>query len=134
VSDTAHSNQNRVHVENTIPLLRVESLQASIDYYLKALGFTLDWEVTPMASVSRDGHPIMLCEGAQGNPGTWVWIGVTNAGGLHDEFVSKGAEIRMGPKNFPWAYEMLVEDPDGHVLRFGSGPLEDQPFEEWSEE
>jgi hypothetical protein len=25
--------------------------------------------------------------------------------------------------NRPWAYEMQVEDPDGHVLRFGSEPL-----------
>ena len=23
------------------------------------------------------------------------------------------------PENYAWAYEMEVEDPDGHVLRFG---------------
>jgi hypothetical protein len=25
-------------------------------------------------------------------------------------------------ENFPWACEMRVGDPDGHVLRFGSDP------------
>ena len=29
------------------------------------------------------------------------------------------------PTNRPWAYEMQVVDPDGHVLRFGSEPRED---------
>ena len=24
--------------------------------------------------------------------------------------------------NYSWAYEMRIEDPDGHVLRFGSEP------------
>ena len=29
--------------------------------------------------------------------------------------------------HYPWAYEMRVEDLDGHVLRIGSGPKEDEP-------
>ena len=33
-------------------------------------------------------------------------------------------------ENYPWAYEMKVEDPDSHVLRFGSKPKEDRPFVE----
>ena len=41
------------------------------------LGFGVDWRhLDIMASVSRDGARIMLCEGDQGNPRTWVWIGV----------------------------------------------------------
>jgi predicted enzyme related to lactoylglutathione lyase len=123
-----------LHVGNTVPILRVEKLDASIDYYVNVLGWEVDWHMPgQMASVSRDQRGIMLCEGAQGNPGTWVWIGVSDAGRLHDEVAARGAKIRMGPKNFPWAYETLVEDLDGHVLRFGSDPLEDRPFEEWTE-
>jgi hypothetical protein len=34
----------------------------------------------------------------------------------------------MPPTNFSWAYEFRIADPDGHVLRFGSDPLRDQPF------
>ncbi|NLF03184.1 MAG: hypothetical protein GX601_19645 [Anaerolineales bacterium] len=34
--------------------------------------------------------------------------------------------VRYGPERcspiYSWAYEMRVEDPDGHVRRFGSDP------------
>jgi Glyoxalase superfamily protein len=113
--------------ENIVPILRVESLLASIDYYLNALGFAVDWQDGSMASVSRDGHAIMLCEGAQGSPGAWVWIGVEDAQSLYTEYVTRGASIILAPVNYPWAYEMRVADPDGHVLRFGSGPRADLP-------
>jgi hypothetical protein len=73
-----------------------------------------------MISVSRDGKPIMICEGAQGQPGTWLWVGVEDAEALFSEFSAKGARVRSPPQNFDWAYEFQIEDPDGHVLRFGS--------------
>jgi hypothetical protein len=44
-----------------------------------------------------------------------------------------GARIRQEPENYSWAYEMQVEDPNGHVLRFGSEPLKDRPFAEMHE-
>lgn len=47
---------------------------------------------------------------------------------LHEEYKTAGATIRHAPENYPWAYEMKVEDPDGHVLRFGSEPRTDMPF------
>ena len=119
-------------IECVIPILRVARLDASVAYYVDRLGFRVDWqEPGVMASVSRDGRAIMLCEGAQGHPGTWVWIGVDDAAALHAELTAKGAAIRMGPANFPWALEMHVTDPDGHVLRFGSEPLADRPLVDW---
>jgi uncharacterized glyoxalase superfamily protein PhnB len=75
-----------------------------------------------MISVSRDGKSIMLCERGQGQPGTWLWIGVDDADALFAEFSAKGARIQSSPQNFSWAYEFAAEDPDGHVLRFGSEP------------
>ncbi|HEU4753294.1 MAG TPA: VOC family protein, partial [Armatimonadota bacterium] len=77
-----------------------------------------------MASVSQDGHALMLCEGEQGQPGTWVWIGVEDVEPLYAEYRARGARFRQEPTAYPWAYEMRVEDPDGHVLRFGSEPRE----------
>jgi hypothetical protein len=115
-------------VECIIPILRVASLPASLGYYVTVLGFTVDWGDQPdseMASVSRDGHAIMLCQGGQGHPGTWVWIGVEDIEPLFDLYRSREATIRQEPVNHPWAYEMQVEDPDGHVLRFGSEPRAD---------
>ncbi len=84
-----------------------------------------------MASVSRDRASIMLCEGDQGNPGTWLWFGVNDADVLCDEYAAAGATIALPPTNYPWAYEFHAQDPDGHVLRFGSDPKADRPFSPW---
>jgi predicted enzyme related to lactoylglutathione lyase len=120
-------------VENAVPILRVRNLAASIDFYTKVLGFRVDWggESGIMASVSRDRGSLMLCQGDQGNAGTWVWIGVEDADALHRELSAAGAKIPLPPTNYPWALEFHVQDPDGHVLRFGSEPREDRPFSEW---
>ena len=110
-------------VECIVPILRVRSLTESLRFYVDVLGFETEWggeEGSTMASVGRDGRSIMLCEGAQGQPGTWVWIGVDDIRPLYDRLSRRGAKIRQAPESRPWAYEMQVEDPDGHVLRFGS--------------
>lgn len=109
-------------IENITPILRCEDFAATKRYYVDVLGFSIDWDASSMISVSRDGRSIMLCDGCQGERGTWVWIGVEDADALHSEFVAKGAVIRDPPQNFEWAYEFQVEDPSGHVLRFGSEP------------
>ena len=75
--------------------------------------------------MTRDGASIYLSEGDQGQPGTWVWIGVEDVEPLHDEYKKTGALILQPPENYPWAREMKVGDPDGHVLRFGSDPQEE---------
>jgi len=111
--------------EVVTPILSVRELSASVRHYVEVLGFRVDWTDEGMVSVSRDRCSLMLCEGAQGNPGTWVWIGVEDAGALHAEYRASGAAVRMEPTDFPWAYEMQVTDPDGHVLRFGSEPRGD---------
>lgn len=115
------------------PIFRVRNLAASLEYYIGALGFKVDWQYDPasIASVSRGRCGIFLCEGDQGNPGAWVWIGVDDAQALFEEFRSKGAKIRHPPANYAWAYEMQVEDLDGNVLGFGSDPKNDQPVGEW---
>ena len=99
-------------------------------YELSRAGYgRVRWGDT-FTSVGRDGYGFYLCEGAQGRPGTWAWVGVYDVNLLYEEFREKGAKIILPPTNYPHALEMHVEDPDGHVLRFGSGPLEDEPFEQ----
>lgn len=115
-------------IEGITPILRVESLAASRAYYVDILGFALDWAADGMISVSRDGCAIMLCERAQGQSGVWLWIGVEDADVLFAELSAKGATIRDGLQNFQWSYEFQVEDPDGHVLRFGSESKPGVPF------
>jgi catechol 2,3-dioxygenase-like lactoylglutathione lyase family enzyme len=113
------------------PIFRVASVQASTGYYVNALGFKVAWEAGDIVSVCRDECQIFLVEGDQGNPGAWAWIGVADAGALHDEYRASGAKIRNPPTNFWWAFEMQVEDLDGNVLRLGSDPKEGIPYGPW---
>jgi uncharacterized glyoxalase superfamily protein PhnB len=118
--------------EGVTPILRVRNLSASIEHYVKVLGFHLDWEGPGIfASVSRGGCTLFLCEDDQGSFPTWVWIGVADAEALFEAYKARGAKIRHPPTNYAWAYEMQVEDPDGHVLRMGSEPKKGRPSGEW---
>lgn len=113
-----------VYFENSQPILRVEDMKRSLHFYVEQLGFSsASWGDENFTSVNRDHAGIYLCRGDQGRGCAWVWIGVDDAQKLYDELKVRGVPIRMEPRNFPWALEFHVEDPDGNVLRFGSEPL-----------
>ena len=131
MSDAPLAKPDEIDFHAGVPILRVRSHAVSLDFYLRVLGFKLDWNLSGMASVSRGCCSLMLCEGAQGNPGTWVWIGVGDATALYREFIARGAIIPLPPTNYPWSLEFHLMDPDQHVLRFGSEQQEDQPYSEW---
>ena len=119
------ANAVRTRFECANPILSVGNMARSILYYVDVLGFTnADWGGDDFTCVTRDNAGIYLAEGDQGQPGTWAWIGVEDVGALYEEYKVKGANILHPPEKYPWAYEMKVADPDGHVLRFGSDPTE----------
>ena len=114
-------NGLRTRFEGSAPILRVANMSASLRYYVEVLGFqNADWGTDDFTSVNRDGAGIYLCRGGQGQPGTWVWIGVEDVQALYEEYQASGAKIRHPPA-------------DGHVLRFGSEPKADLPFAAWSD-
>ena len=80
-----------------------------------------------IAGVSRDNCQLYLCQGDQGNPGTWIWIGVEDVHTAVREYTAKQITIVQPPTNFSWACEMRVRDPDGHILRIGSDSLPNVP-------
>jgi predicted lactoylglutathione lyase len=127
-------NKPRTKLEGSTPILRVRDMSASLRYYVDMLGFqNAAWGTDDFTCVTRENRAaIYLCRGDQGQPGTWVWIGADDVDSLYEEYRASGAKIRHGPQNYPWAYEMKVEDPDGHVLRFGSESRSDKPFEDWT--
>lgn len=113
----------RTKFEHANPILSVASMARSLKYYVDVLGFTnAEWGSNDFTCVTRDGASIYLSEGDQGRPGTWVWLGVEDVEALYDEYRRTGATILDPPEDFPWACEMKVGDPDGHVLRCGSEP------------
>jgi predicted enzyme related to lactoylglutathione lyase len=118
--------------ENATPILRVSNMARSIAFYTDLLGFHLEpWSDPQFGAIGRDGAGIYLCADGQGQAGTWVWIGVHDIVPIHERCLALGAEIVMAPRNFPHAREFHVRDPDGHILRFGSEPLDDAPWDDW---
>ncbi len=107
------------------PILNVSDMKQSLHFYVDLLGFTnADWGDDGFTAVSREGRTILLCRNGQGHPGTWIYISVEDAREVYEDLSSKGVTIQMEPTHQPWALEVNVEDPDGHVLRFGSEPEE----------
>lgn len=122
-------NKPKTYFEHADPILSVNDMGVTLKYYVDVLGFkNAEWGSDYFTHVHRDTAGIYLCQGGQGRPGTWVWIGVDDVALLYEEYKASGATIRLAPENYPWAYEMHVEDPDGHVLRFGSDARDDIPF------
>jgi uncharacterized glyoxalase superfamily protein PhnB len=121
-----------VEFGNATPILRVVDLDASLEYYVRALGFSVHWREGGFASVGRGKASLMLCEGGQGHSGTWLWLAVNDADAAHEELQTRGASIRHPPTNYPWgSREVHVTDPDGHVLRLGSDTRPGEPNGEW---
>jgi hypothetical protein len=77
----------RTRFEHANPILNVASLARSVRYYVDILGFTnAEWGGDDFTCVTRDGASIYLSEGDQGQPGTWVWLGVDDVEALCDEY------------------------------------------------
>jgi predicted lactoylglutathione lyase len=117
-------------IENIQPILSVKDMSISRAFYKGILGFDeADWGSDNFTSFNRDKSGIYLCKEGQGCPGTWIWIGIDgNIFALYNELLEKGAKIRQPPVNYSWALEMHIEDPDGHILRFGTDPDYNEPF------
>jgi hypothetical protein len=130
---TKHNTFQRTRFEGSTPILTVTDMAASVRYYIDVLGFqNASWGTDDFTCVNRDSAAIYLCRGGQGQPGTWLWIGVEDVAILHEEYKARGAKIRHALQNYPRACEIKIEDPDGHVLRFGSEPKADGSFDAWT--
>ncbi|RYF70757.1 MAG: bleomycin resistance family protein [Cytophagaceae bacterium] len=113
-----------------IPILYSTDVARSLAYYTNVLGFTHKWEWDSPPSfggVVKDDIELFFCLEDQGNPGTWVSLMVDDVDAYYAAIEANGATIVRLPKNEPWnVREMLVKDPDGHILRIGQ-PLECNP-------
>jgi len=68
---------------------------------------------------------VFFCEKGQGSPGTWLSIFVDNVDEYYERIKGRGAKIICAPQNMEWnVREMLVEDPDGHRIRFGHSRIQ----------
>src|SRR5579864_3393119 len=100
-------------IECLNPILNVKDISASRLFYIDLLGFTeVKWGNDDFTCVTLGASAIYLCKGGQGQPGTWIWVGIDgDLHELHRALLQTNAAIRLPPTNFSWALEMQIEDP-----------------------
>lgn len=109
--------------EKSITILYSNDIARSLAYYTDVLGFEEKWEwdnPATFAGVAKDSVEIFFCKQDMGHPGTWLCIVLDDVDAYYEQIKEKGAEILAPPVSREWNMrEMLVKDPDGHMIRFG---------------
>ena len=136
-------NKESLGADGIRPILSVENVSKSIEYYVEKLGFKLGfaWDdkkskfldvgevgEVSFAQVGFGSALIMLCEKAQGQAGMWIHLDFNSAAklnNLNERWLKSGARFIEAPSIRPWGtYEMRIEDLDGHIFRVSSPPAE----------
>lgn len=109
--------------EKSNPILYSKDVAKSVDFYKSVLGFDDGWvwdDDATFGGVVKDDVEIFFCKEGQGNPGTWLAILVDNVDEYYASIKDKNVKILSAPTSHEWNIrEMVVQDPDGHVIRFG---------------
>src|SRR6267378_4487624 len=94
----------------TIPILRIFSVDKAREFYVGFLGFTVDWEhrfddrAPVYLQVSRGGLVLHLSEHhGDGTPGTAVFVETTGLEAFHAEVSARNyGFMRPGIEDAPW--------------------------------
>jgi hypothetical protein len=109
--------------DKAIPILYSQDVSKSITYFIEQLKFEnkWEWENPPtFGGVYRDNVEIFFCKDHQGSPATWLSLVVDNVDEYYELINESGAKILSSPDSKQRNMrEMLVECPDGHIIRFG---------------
>ncbi len=116
-----------MQVLQTIPILRIFSVEKAKEFYIDFLGFKIDWEhrfdeKAPLyMQISRDGCVLHLSE-HYGDccPGSTVFLRVSGLEEYHRRISTKGyGYLRPGvERTFHNSKQMSVIDPFGNRIRF----------------
>jgi predicted lactoylglutathione lyase len=111
-----------------VPEIPVSDVAKAAEYYVKALGFHLDWhsEHDGIAGISQGDCRMFLTNpafrGNEGNSGTVIiWLNLNNkqeVDELYHRWREAGAKILAAPEDKPWHLrEFRVADLDGNQFR-----------------
>lgn len=120
-----------VQFRQTVPILRIFSLEKAREFYVGYLGFAVDWEhvfepgMPVYLQVSRAGMALHLSEHhGDACPGSTVFVRMTGIEDFHAELTAKNYKhLRPGLETtFHGAKCVEVTDPFGNRIRFNEYP------------
>lgn len=128
------SHTEGVSAEHLVPILFVRDFAEAMEYYTGKLLFRRlwDWGDPPSFGAVKIGKvELFFCLNGQGEPGTWLSIFLDDVDGYYERISKLGADVIEPPADKPWGMrEMLVRDPNQHVIRFGHGiPMHEPKME-----
>lgn len=112
-------------IESISPILSVNDLAKSLDFYCHTLGFELAWswgEPAEIAAVCRDNVEITLTQRAGAKPaGTGhVYLGISGIDDYHAALVDAGVTIVVPIADRPYGMrDFRIADPSGNELSIG---------------
>ncbi|MFC1997616.1 VOC family protein [Chloroflexota bacterium] len=130
MSDKQNNIDMVTRVERINPYVNVADISTSLRYYVDVLGFDQYVETPNLGIVENDEHQIHMRLREDEKGSNRIWIGVENIEFLYKQYKINGAIINQEPTNYSWAYQMIIEDLDGNLLIYGSGPKDDLPFQD----
>ena len=135
--DTKASLTDTINIMDTItysrikkmsPQLLVSDIGRSLEFYIKKLGFDIDFRYEDFYSgIIKDGYSIHLKSGKpsfeerknrRNNEDLDIVFSVDNIEDLYEEFSNKFVELIQPLREMPYGKEFYVIDPDGYIIAF----------------
>ena len=117
-----------VKITKMSPLLIVADIDQSLEFYVKVLGFAIDFRYEDFyLGITLDGCSVhlktskfLVKESKDRTSGEDLEIvfSVHKIGDLYEEILKNSVEIVQPLRDMPYGKEFYVADPDGNVLAF----------------
>jgi uncharacterized glyoxalase superfamily protein PhnB len=114
-----------IALRDAIPIMRIFDTPKAEDFYLRLLGFGVDWrhrfgdDFPLYMQVSRGGLRLHLSEhNGDGTPGSVVSVEMQGLDAFHAELASRGSRYAIEPGPTPQMRVLQLWDPFGNRLRF----------------
>ncbi|MDR9415749.1 MAG: glyoxalase superfamily protein [Gracilimonas sp.] len=109
-----------------IPTFRILDYQLALDFYLRDLGFEMDWEhrfghdAPVYMQISKNNLTLHLSENERFTAGMIIFIDTTGIHAYRKELLRRNPSLGIHEiEKTAWnTLQMEIEDPFGNVLRF----------------
>ena len=108
-------------------VLAVDNYEASVEYFIEKLGFTIQFQVEGWSFLYLDTFYLMVgdCKGEilakeTASHSYFAYVNCEGIDGLYQQYKSNGVKFTQHISNKPWGLrEFGVETPEGHRIMFG---------------